>query len=140
MHHPCLLVGLTIALVAACVPAPKRAYTPDEVENIGDIDEVMRVLAHEADPLFSIRDNDGFTDAELASMVDAGKLIQRAAKGLAEHHANGHGGESFRGFADSLGAEAKKVEDAATAKNAVESGASLSAMKAVCASCHSKHR
>lgn len=140
MRHRSLLFGLTIALIAACVPAPKKAYTPDEVEALGDIDEIMRVLAQDADPLFSIRDQEAFSEAELASMVTAGGKIQRAAKGLADNHADAHGGESFQGFARSLGAEAKKLEEAAGAKDAAGSGAALSAMKKVCAGCHREHR
>ncbi|MBW2526874.1 MAG: hypothetical protein JRI23_22005 [Deltaproteobacteria bacterium] len=140
MRHIHLLIGLAIAVAAACVPAPKKNYTPAEVEKLPEIEEVMRVLAHEADPLFSIRDQETFSDDELARMKQAGMIIQRAAVGLADNHAETHGGESFRRFAHSLGTEARNLEESAGIKKAPRASAALSAMKEVCAGCHSKHR
>lgn len=141
MRLPIALVSLALAAFAAhCVPAPKKAYTPDEIPQINEIDEIMHVQAHVADPVFGKRDQEAFSDDEFAEMVRVGKLLQATGATLADKFAKDHGGESFASFANGLKAQAAKLEAAGTAKNAEDTRGALTAIKTQCAACHSKHR
>jgi hypothetical protein len=64
----CSLIG--------CLPKPQKDYTPDEIASIQSLEELMRVQAHHADPLFAKRERGSFSDEELAAMKRAAAILQ----------------------------------------------------------------
>ncbi len=81
-----LLVGSLVVLVS-CVPAPKKAYSTAEISSIDSLQEVMRVQAQQADPLFSIRSQETFSDAEFEQMITVAGIIDATSAHLGEKFA-----------------------------------------------------
>jgi hypothetical protein len=130
---------LVLALLAGCVGAPKKNYQADEIKQIDDLEEVMKVQAKYMDPLFKKRDQAAFTDAEFGAMADAGHMIQATSATARDKFANGHK-PSFVTFAGTLNTQASDLASAADAKDAAKSRTTLSSMKETCANCHKENR
>ena len=60
--------------LSAC--APRREVTPDQVQALTKLTDVMDAQSTYADPLFKKRDQQSFTDAEFASFVDVSARLQ----------------------------------------------------------------
>lgn len=126
-------------VLAACVPAPKKDYTPADIDQIEALDELMRVHAKHADPLFAIRDEEQFDEAELAKMREAGAILQAAAAQLESVFAP----RFEAGFADHarrLGDQAGALSAAAEAADAVAARDALARIRETCSGCHRDHR
>lgn len=132
------LLVLSLAL-AACVPAPKKDYTPADVAAVDDIHELMRIHAKNADPLFAISDQESFTEAELAQMKEAGALIQATSAKLENDIAKDFP-EGFADLARQLGEHASALSAAASANDAAGARAALTGMKDTCRGCHGSFR
>jgi hypothetical protein len=130
---------LVLPLLGACVGAPKKNYTLDEIKNIDDLEELMKVQAKTMDPLFKLRDAASFTDDQFTTIADAGHMIQATSATAREKFATGHK-PSFVTFAGQLNAQAGDLTSAADAKDAGRTRTTLSSMKETCASCHKENR
>ena len=130
---------IALLLLAGCVGAPKKNYQADEIKQIDDLEEVMKVQAKYMDPLFKKRDQPAFTDAEFGQMADAGRMIQATSATARDKFAGGHK-PSFVTFAGTLNTQAGDLVGAAEGKDAAKSRTTLSAMKETCASCHKENR
>ena len=130
-----------IALGAACVPKPEKAYSPNEVAGIESLEELMRVNASKADPLFGIREQTSFTEGELASMADAGVMIEATAQRTAERFGGqGNYDDGFVDYAKQLATHAKALSDAAGSKDAAAAGKALTEMRNTCRACHGVYK
>ena len=130
---------LPVLLLAACVGAPKKNYTADEVKQIDDLEELMKVQAKNMDPLFKIRDQAAFTDAEFGSIADAGRMIQSTSATARDKFASGHK-PSFVTFAGQLNTQAGDLVTAAEGKDPAKTRQTLVSMKETCAGCHKENR
>jgi cytochrome c556 len=132
------LAALVLA-VAACVPAPKKDYTPAEIEGVQELDELMRVHAKHADPLFSIRDQESFDDADYGRMKDAGELLQATAVRLEKDFAPKFE-PGFAELARRFGDQAQALTAAAEGRDAAAARDVLGRLRETCGSCHRDHR
>jgi hypothetical protein len=127
--------------MASCLPKPKKNYTPAELAGVGTLTEVMRVNAHYADPLFGVRDEASFSDAQFAQMVDASKMLEAtAAHMLSSFAGKGDYDEGFADLSKKLGENATALLAAGESKNAAGASQALNAMLGSCKSCHSIYK
>ena len=133
-------IALVLSAAAACVPAPKKAYSADEVKALDDISELMRVNAATMDPLFSVENDTTYDDATFARMREASTKIQATGTALQKPSIAGKYPEGFVDHAKTLTANAEKLGAAASAKDAPGAGASVRAIHAACKECHSEMR
>jgi hypothetical protein len=133
--------------MASCVPKPKKNYTPAEIAGVEQVNEVMRVNAHYADPLFALRDNASFSDGQFSQMIDASKMLQAAAAHMASKFAvkgdsdkTGFYDEGFIDLSKTMEENAKALLAASESKNAEAASAALNAMRGTCQSCHSIYK
>ena len=135
-----LLIG-SLVLLTACVAAPKKAYSPAEISSIGDLEEVMRVQAQQADPLFSIRSQETFSDAEFEQMLAVAGMIDATSTQLDDKFTGtGSFDDGFGDYAKQLNGTAKALQTAAEAKDAAAAGEALKEMKSTCSSCHGVYK
>lgn len=133
-------VTLLVSATAACVPAPKKAYSPAEVQGLDDITEVMRVNAHTMDPLFAMEDQASFDDASFARFTEAAGTIQATGAALQKPSIARSFPEGFVAFAKTLETEAGKLGTAAGAKDAPASAAAIRGIHQTCRGCHDEMR
>jgi len=136
------LVGSVLsgsALGLGSPAAPARSYTPAEIGSVRNPAEVMRVLAHYADPWFGRRADSSFTDEDYSQMISDAEYVQAAARTAGGPLAAGRP-EGYASFAQGLETETGAWRDAAKAKNPVRVDAALEAMRLQCKGCHSEHR
>ncbi len=139
MHRIYFAVALAIA-TASCLPPPKKAYSAEEIGGIDSLEELMRVNASKADPLFGIRDQTSFTDDEFARMVDAGAKIEASGTRSAGFAGTGDYDDGFADFSNKLSAQGKALADAGTAKDAAAASKALNDMRGTCKGCHGVYR
>lgn len=136
-----LLVSAVLAVaVVACVPAPKKAYAPEEVKQLDDIHEVMRVNAATMDPLFSLEDETAFDAATFARFSEASTTIQATGASLQKASIAGKFPPGFMTHAKSLEAGAAKLGAAAGASDAAGSAAAIGSIHQTCRDCHAEMR
>jgi cytochrome c556 len=131
-------IGL-VAFASACVPAPKKAYSPDEAQKLDDLDEIMHVNAATMDKQFSHEDGSGIDDATFAELKDAAAMMKATSGALKEKIAPARP-EGFAKYAETLGAGADKLAAAAEAKDAKAAGAAIAEIHGACKGCHSDFR
>ena len=127
------------ALFAACVPKPKQDYRVDQISQINSVTEIMRVQAHDLDPLFKKMDQASFTEGEYAAMVKAAARLQATAVALRDRFSESYD-PSFKDYASQTHQEAEKLRASAGSKQAPESSRALAAIKRACADCHKQHK
>jgi mono/diheme cytochrome c family protein len=126
------------SLAAACVPAPAKTYTPDEVASIESLSELMRIQAAEADPLFG---KTSFSDADWDKAARAGAVLRATGERVATRFGGqGEFDDGFVDFAKEVAARAAELETAAEGKDAAAASAALDAMKSTCKGCHGVYR
>lgn len=134
-----LPLGLLIALVAACVPAPKKAYTADEARTLEDLSELMRINAKTMDPLFSIEDAESYTEAQYDQMTEAAALAEATSEAVKTKHALTRS-PAFASYAGMMNAKAKELAAASEAREAEAAGAAIRGIHEACRGCHSEFR
>jgi hypothetical protein len=134
-----LPIGLLFALVAACVPAPKKAYTADEARTLEDLTELMRISAKYMDPLFSIEEAETYTEAQFDQMSEAASLAEAASDAVKTKHALTRS-PAFADYAGIMNAKAKELAVAAEAREAEPAGAAIRGIHEACRGCHSEFR
>lgn len=128
-------------VLAACVPKPEKAYSPDEIAGIDSLPELMRVNAAKADPLFGKREQQAFDDSEWAAMADTGVMVEATGKRIAERFGGqGEYDDGFVEYATKLSAIGKSLADAAGERDASAARKALSDMKSTCAACHGVYK
>jgi hypothetical protein len=138
LDAPLLLVAC-LAL-AACVPAPKKAYAPPEAETLKDMDEVMRVNAAYMDPLFARSDETKVEEATWGEMERAGTMMQSTGKALKQNDLASPYPAGFLTFAEALRAEGEKLSAAAKGRDAAEAQSAVRSIQNTCRSCHNQYR
>jgi hypothetical protein len=134
-----LPLGLLLALVAACVPAPKKAYTPDEARKLEDLSELMRINAKMMDPLFAIEDAESYTEAQYDQMTEAAALTEATSEAVKTKHALTRS-PAFASYADIMNAKSKELAAASEAREAEAAGAAIRGIHEACRGCHSEFR
>jgi hypothetical protein len=122
-------------LLAAC--GPKKQLEIADIPKLKDLGEVMSAQAQAMDPLFKKTDQASFADAEWVMIADSAARVQATAAKVKESF--GKGGE-FDRLDLQLADQARRLADAAQAKNAADAGKLLGEMKATCKACHKKFR
>jgi len=135
-----ILVSALPVTATACVPAPKKAYSPAEVQALDDIDEVMRVNAHTMDPLFSMEDQAQFDDATFARFTEASATMRSSGAALQKPSIAKSFPEGFVTFAKTLETGAGKLGTAAEAKDGAAAGAAIRGIHQTCRGCHDEMR
>jgi hypothetical protein len=131
-----LSLPLLVALCCpGCVPKPKQDYSVAELGKLESLEELMRVQASVADPLFAKRKQSVFSKEEFEAMYGGSMRLKATASRLRDHFA-GKFGPRFSGFASQLLDGATELGNAAAAKLEQKSSAALESMKQACAGCH----
>jgi len=140
LHMPLAVCLPLAAALAACVPAPKRAYSAEETSKLDDITEVMRVNAATMDPLFSYEEPTKFDDKSFATLPAA--AAQMKATGTALQDARiAHGfAKGFVDHAKDLAAGGDKLRVAAEKKDRAAASAAIREIHQTCRDCHSEFR
>ena len=125
-----------LALLSLSACTPHREVTPDQVQALTKLTEVMDAQSTYADPLFKKRDQQSFTDAEFASFVDVSARLQ-ATSLKAKDFSKGPG---FDALAVQLHDQAAALGSAGQSKDAAAARQALTGMKSTCKECHSKFR
>jgi hypothetical protein len=128
----CSLIG--------CLPKPQKDYTPDEIASIQSLEELMRVQAHHADPLFAKRERGSFSDEELAAMKRAAAILQATSVRVRSFAGQGDYDEAFAELASGLRAQAETLEKTAAASDTASARAALEGIRSACKACHSIYR
>ncbi|MEZ4439803.1 MAG: hypothetical protein R3B72_11980 [Polyangiaceae bacterium] len=129
----CLLL-----LGAACVPAPAKTYSTAEIGQLESLEELMRVLAATADPLFG---KTSFSDEELAQAGEAAQTIEAAAARVgARFGGQGEFDDGFVDFAKQVETQAQALGAAAGAKDGGKASEALTSIRSSCAGCHGVYR
>ena len=132
--------ALLFAVAAAgCVPKPKQAYSTDQIKQLESLEELMRVQAEAADPLFGRIGQAKYTDAEFGSMDLLGQKLQATSEAMGSRFSQNRP-PSFSTYAKRLGEQAGELLSAAQAKDAAKASAALSGMRETCKTCHKEHR
>jgi hypothetical protein len=135
-----LLVSISSA-AGACVPSPKKAYTPDEVQRLRDIREIMRIQAAKMDPLFDVEAQQTFDDAAFAQMkaasitVGNGTAVAMQQPAIADPFPT-----QFVDYAKDLQAHAFALGQAAEKKDGASAAAEIAVIHHICRACHSELR
>lgn len=140
MKNLCATAIVLTAALAACVPAPKRAYSPDETAKLDDITEVMRVNAATMDPLFAYEEPTKFDDKSFATLPEAAEKMKATGKALQGPRIAGGFPKGFTEHAKDLAAEAEKLGAAAEKKDRAAASAALRAIHQTCRDCHAEFR
>jgi cytochrome c556 len=127
--------SLPLFFLLACSP-PHRDYTPDQIQRLDKLADVMDVQATVADPQLKKIDQGSYTEQDWAAFTDMGDRLQ-ATSGKIHQFSKGPG---FDALADRLHGHAEKLSAAAAAKDARAASETLAAIKATCKECHSKYR
>ena len=128
------------AALAACVPAPKRAYSPDETAKLDDITEVMRVNAATMDPLFVFEEPTKFDDKSWKQLPDAAEKMKATGKALQGPRIAGGFPKGFTEHAKDLVAEAEKLATAHSKNDRALASSALRAIHQTCRDCHAEFR
>jgi cytochrome c556 len=139
-HRALVLVAFTTVVVGpGCVPKPKQAYTLEQIPQIDDMEEVMRVQAHTIDPWFAKSDQTSFTDAEYQTLARAARTLQATAASLRDRFSKGKT-RDFAYHANRQDAGADQLLAAAESKAAAGIRSSLYAIRRACKSCHKQYK
>lgn len=130
---------LVAAAVSGCVPKPKQAYSNDQIKQLESLEELMRVQAEAADPLFGRIGQASFTDAEFTNMSTLGQKLQAASEAISSRFSQNRP-PSFSSYAKRLGEQAGELFTASQSKDAAKASASLSGIRETCKTCHKEHR
>ncbi len=133
-HLP--LVAVVLALASAGCGAPVKNTPIDDIPKLTSLSDVMDNQATVADPQMKKAGESSYSDADWAAFAEVSTRIQATAKKAKDFSK----GPEFDGFADTLGAKAKALGDAASAKDVAKASAALGEMKATCKGCHAKFR
>jgi cytochrome c556 len=134
MIRPALFALLLACGAAACVPA--RDLTVEQMSHVQRRRELMDAFSTIADPQFKKRDQQSFTDAEIAALADVGTRLQAGALHLKDFSK----GPQYDALAVRLHDHAAELVDSATAKDPVKLRNTLGEIKATCRECHKKFR
>ncbi|MBL9005016.1 MAG: cytochrome c [Myxococcales bacterium] len=130
--------GLLLA-TAGCVPKPKQAYSTDQIKQLESLEELMRVQAEAADPLFARIGQPAYTDAEYARLEQLGQKLAATSEAMASRFSQNRP-PSFSTYAKRLGEQAGELLGAAQAKDAAKASTTLTGMRETCKTCHKEHR
>lgn len=127
------------SLTAGCVPKPKQDYSAEQVKELDNLEELMRVQAQTADPQFNHIDQKTFTDAEYASMADAARRLQATAETLRTRHSQNRP-PSFTTYATRLFELSGELLATTQSKDVAKISATLTSIRETCRTCHKEHR
>ncbi len=139
LRRHALPLGLLLALVAACVPSPKKAYTADEARSLEDLTELMRISAKYMDPLFGIEDAESYTEAQFDQMSEAAGFAEATSEAVQKKHSLTRS-PAFASYAGIMNAKAKELAAASEAREAEAAAAAIRGIHEACRSCHSEFR
>jgi cytochrome c556 len=91
------------------------------------------------DPLFSIENEEAYTEAQFDQMAEAAALAEAAGDALEKKHALSYA-PSFAKYGRMMGDRAKDLAAAADAREADAASAAIRGIHDACRSCHSEHR
>lgn len=134
-----LVTFATIVVGPGCVPKPKQAYTLEQIPQIDDLQEVMRVQAHTIDPWFAKSDQASFTDEEFQTLGRAARTLKATAASLRDRFSKGKS-RDFAYHANRQDAGADQLLAAAESKTAAQIRSSLYAIRRACKSCHTQYK
>jgi cytochrome c556 len=134
-----LALTLTAALCVGCVPKPKQDYSVDQLSQLDELEEVMRMMAHTADPWFAKEKQSSFTEAEFSAMRQAARVVVASSVNLRDRIGKGRA-KDFVYHARRLNKGAEQLLKAAEAKDAAQARASLNATRRACKSCHAQFK
>jgi hypothetical protein len=131
---------LLSVMICACVPKPQKNYTPDEVARVSTLEELMRINADRADPLFAMRNQTQFTPEEMTRISNAMPVIEASAKQIATFAGKGEYDDGFAEFANKLAAAADTLRNATDDDSAAATSKGLKQMKSLCSGCHGVYK
>ncbi len=127
------ILGIVL-LLAAC--GPKKAMEVNQIAQLKDLGDVMKVQAQAMDPLFKKADQTSFTDDEWAKISDSAARVSATTTKVKDFSK----GKGFDDLNLQLADQARRLADAAQAKNAGDAAKLLGEMKATCKTCHKQFR
>lgn len=124
--------------VAGCLPKPKADYTLEQLKQMDNLEEIMRVQAATIDPQWK-KMSGQLTAADFGILAEAGARIEATAEAIRTRHSEKRQ-PGFLTLAEQLSKQAKDLVAASTAKDAEHTQTALRAMKETCSTCHKEYR
>lgn len=135
-------ITIGVALLAwgavGCLPKPKADYTLEQLKQMDNLEEIMRVQAATMDPQWKKMSGE-LKAADFGILAEAGARIEATAEAIRARHSEKRQ-PGFLTLAEQLGKQAKDLVAASTAKDAEHTQTALRAMKETCATCHKEYR
>jgi cytochrome c556 len=135
-----LLWVLNVALAASCVPKPRMQYSNDQLVNLHETKELMRVLYHGLSPVWDSDKKSSYGPADFKTMARTAPRVVAISRALASKKVSGKFKEEFARRATELGNHAVALEKAAIAAQEPPARKAIKGINASCKSCHSKFR
>jgi hypothetical protein len=133
------LVLIALGGSPGCVPSPKQDYTLEQIGKLESLEELMRVQAQAADPLFKRRTQASYSEAEFQAMLQAAGRVEATATTLFKRFGKSRP-QPFAELANKLKIGSTELLAAAQARQAAKASAALEAMRSACASCHKQFK
>lgn len=133
------LVTFAAVVLAGCVPKPKQNYTLEQIPQIDDLKEVMRVQAHTIDTWFAKSEQASFTDEEYRTLGRAALTLKATSASLRDRFSK-RKTRDFAYHANRLDAGAEQLHAAAESKAAAGVRSGLYAIRRACKSCHKQYK
>lgn len=134
-----LVSCVTLTALLACVPRPKRDYTLNQIKRLDSMEELMRINAYYADPLFSIRYQPVFSKPEMLAAERAADRVMATSTAVRERHSAGKPA-AFGELVGRLYDGARDLMVASQAERAADITTALDDMRDTCKACHKTFR
>ncbi len=140
--NPILAPVLVLAamLAAACVPKPRLEYSKDQLRDLHETKELMRVLYHGLGPVWKSDKKSTLAAADFKTMALAAPRVAAISQALQSKKVAGKYPAKFAHHAAELGKHAAALEKAATAALEPPARNAIKGINASCGGCHKKFK
>ena len=132
-----LLLG---AVGLACVAKSRMNYSDDQLANLTETEELMRVLYNGLSPVWDVVKKPTLSPADLKLMVDVAPRVDAVATALASKGVASKYKEGFAARAGDLGKHARDMAQAAGANAEPAARKALEGINESCGACHGEFK
>lgn len=134
-----LCVIWALGMGTGCLAKPKQSYSTEQLKQVESLEEIMRVQAEAADPLFAKTGQASFSDGDFAAMILLAHKLETTAESLKTRFSQNRP-PSFGTYAGRMGEQATELFNSAHTKDAAKASLALTGIRETCRTCHKEHR
>jgi len=132
-----LAAMLATMLTTACVPKPRMAYSQDQLRDLHETKELMRVLYHGLSPVWKSDKKSAYAAADFKTMALAAPRVAAISQALQSPKVVS---KWFAHHAAELGKHAADLDKAAAAALEPSARSAIKGINASCGACHKKFK